>query len=114
MRVCKTLTTLIYPGCMTTQRKRFRDHHGYGEIDISRFVVLYLAQIAWLGLGIYLYRGAFWPSTCTPGNILEIYSCSFRLPENGGWQEAALLTWLWSTPLLLALEVSRRFSKADV
>lgn len=95
---------------MAGKNSRFLTHHGYGEFDLSRFVILYLAQVGWLGLGIYLYNGAFWPSSCTPGNMLEVYACSFELPESGGWREAALLTWLWSTPMLVALEVSRRFS----
>ncbi|MWV26632.1 hypothetical protein [Aurantiacibacter rhizosphaerae] len=93
-------------------RKRYQDHHGYGEIKFSRYFVLYVSQIAWIGLGIYLYAGAYWPSTCTPDNLLEVYGCSMRLPEDGGgWREAALLTWLWATPILIGLELSRRFNK---
>lgn len=92
--------------------KRFPTHHGYGEIKFSRYFVLYVSQIAWMALGIYLYSGAYWPSTCTPDNLWEVYSCSMRLPEDGGgWREAALLTWLWSTPILIGLEVSRRFNQ---
>lgn len=94
-------------------KRRFPTHHGYGEVAVSRFLVLYLAQVAWFGLGIFLYADAFWPSTCTPQNLLEIYGCSMRLPENGGWREAALLTWLWATPILIALEISRRMNKGD-
>jgi len=90
--------------------KRFPTHHGYGEIKPSRYFALYLSQVFWLVLGIFLYAGAYWPSTCTPENILEIYGCSMRLPESGGWREAALLTWLWSTPILVALELSRRYN----
>ena len=71
-------------------QKRFPTHHGYSELGISRFMVLYVAQVAWFVLGIYLYADAFWPSSCTPANVLEIYGCSMRLPENGGWREAAL------------------------
>lgn len=97
----------------TRVNKRFPTHHGYGDVGVSRFLVLYLAQAAWLGLGVYLYADAYWPSTCTPDNLLEVYGCSMRLPENGGWREAALLTWLWATPILVALEISRRVSKAD-
>ncbi|KLE34137.1 hypothetical protein [Aurantiacibacter luteus] len=92
-------------------RNRFPTHHGYGELGLSRFFALYLAQAAWLGLGAYLYMHAYWPSTCTPANLIEIYGCSMRLPENGGWREASLLTWLWATPILVALEVSRRMGK---
>lgn len=91
---------------------RFPTHHGYGEIRVSRYFVLYMSQIAWLVLGAYLYAGAYWPSTCTPHNLLQVYGCSMRLPEDGGgWREAALLTWLWATPILIALEISRRFSR---
>lgn len=93
-------------------QNRFPIHYGYGEVKISRYYVLYLAQAAWLVLGFYLYAGAYWPSTCTPDNLLEIYGCSMRLPENGGWREAALLTWLWATPILVGLELSRRFGQA--
>ena len=86
---------------------RFLNHHGYGELGLSRYLVLYLSFIGWFALGVYLYWMAFWPSTCTPENLLEIYGCSRRLPESGGWVEAALLTWLWATPILLMLEMSR-------
>lgn len=96
-----------------TGSKRFPTHHGYGDVGVSRFLVLYVAQVAWFGLGIYLYSDAYWPSSCQPENIIEIYGCSMRLPENGGWREASLLTWLWATPILIMLEVSRRFSKGD-
>lgn len=96
------------------RNRRFLTHHGYGEIKVSRYLVLYVAQAAWLVLGIYLYSGAYWPSTCQPGNILEIYGCSARLPQDGGgWREAALLTWLWATPILIALEISRRMDKGQ-
>ena len=90
--------------------RRFPTHHGHGEIKPSRYFALYLSQIAWLMLGFYLYADAYWPSTCTPQNILEIYGCSMRLPEIGGWREAALLTWLWATPILVGLELSRRYN----
>lgn len=95
--------------------RRFLTHHGYGEVNVSRFLVLYIAQVTWFGLGIYLYTGAYWPSTCQPENLLEIYGCSARLPmDGGGWREAALLTWLWATPILIALEISRRVSRDEV
>ena len=98
---------------MSNGVKHLLTHHGYGEIKVSRYLALYVAQVGWVVLGAYLYWGAFWPSTCTPGNLLEIYGCSMRLPENGGWREAALLTWLWSTPILILLEVSRRWNKTE-
>lgn len=90
---------------------RFPTNHGHAELNMSRYIALYTAQIGWFALGVFLYWGAFWPSTCTPENVLEIYSCSMRLPESGGWREAALLTWLWATPILFLLEVSRRVGK---
>ena len=94
--------------------KRCPTHHGYGEVKVSRYLVLYLSQIAWLALGLFLYVGARWPSTCMPETLFDIYACSMRLPEDGGgWREAALLTWLWATPILVALELSRRFSKRE-
>ena len=93
---------------------RFPTHHGHGEVKISRYLVLYVAQVCWFALGAFLYWDARWPSTCAPGNLLEVYTCSFGLPENGGgWREAALLTWLWATPILVLLEISRRMNKGD-
>ena len=59
-------------------------------------------------LGIYLLVGAVWPSACQPINPFEIYSCAAQLPMSGRWQEAALLAWLWISPLMLALVVLRR------
>lgn len=91
--------------------RNFRTYYGHGEIRVSRYIVLYVAQAFWLALGAYLYAIAFWPSTCTPQNLLEVYPCALRLPESGHWPEAALFTWLWSTPILLALEISRRMGK---
>lgn len=95
------------------QNNRFPTHHGYGEIRVSRYFVLYLSQVAWVALGFYLYSGAYWPSTCQPTDLFQVYACSMRLPEDGGgWREAALLTWLWATPILIMLEVSRRVGKS--
>ncbi len=85
--------------------------HGNGEVAASRYLVLYLAQIGWLLLGAYLLANAYWPSTCTPDTLLEIYACSGRLGEQRGWIETTLMTWLWSTPLLIALEVLRRVDR---
>ncbi len=99
---------------MAKKRNRFPTHHGHGEIKVSRYLVLYLAQVCWMALGVYLYWGARWPSTCTPQDLLDIYSCSMRLPEDGGgWREAALLTWLWATPILILLEISRRLDRSE-
>lgn len=96
---------------MSRRINRFPTNHGHAEIKISRYLALYITQIGWFALGVYLYWDAFWPSSCTPEGFLEIYGCSMRLPENGGWREAALLTWLWATPILVLLEVSRRVGK---
>ena len=81
---------------------------GLGNPGASRYFVLYLSQIGWFALGFWLYRNAQWPSTCTPASLLEIYNCSMRLPESGRWLDGAMLTWLWITPILLLLEISRR------
>ena len=91
--------------------KRFLNHHGYGEVRMSRYLALYIAQAGWLVLGAYLYSIAFFPSTCTPKTLLEVYPCALRLNETGHWKEAALFVWLFSTPLLVALEISRRMGK---
>lgn len=96
---------------MSGRRRTYLTHHGYGEVKLSRYFALYLAQAGWLVLGVFLYWGAFWPSTCQPDNIFEAYACSLRLPESHAWREAALLTWMWGTPILILLEISRRFSR---
>ena len=96
---------------MKPRAKRFPTHHGYGEVKVSRYLALYAVLLGWLGLGVYLYFTAFWPSTCRPDNLFEIYVCSMRLPESGHWREAALLTWLWGTPILIMLELSRRLGR---
>jgi hypothetical protein len=98
---------------MSHGSKRFPTHHGYGELRPSRYVALYLAQAGWLVLGWYLYSIAFWPSTCTPENLLDVYPCALRLNETGDWPEAALFTWLFVTPILVALEISRRMRKGE-
>ncbi len=82
---------------------RFPTHHGYGDVRITRYLALYLAQAGWIALGIYLYFHAMWPPSCMPDNLWGVYACSIYLPENGGWQEASLLTWLWATPILVML-----------
>jgi hypothetical protein len=85
--------------------------HGETPVAASRYFALYLTQIGWLALGVYLFMNAVWPSTCEPRHLVDIYRCSGRLAEQRGWVESALMTWLWSTPLLLALEILRRFNK---
>lgn len=85
--------------------------HGHGEVAVSRYFALYLSQLGWLAIGAYLLSHAYWPSTCTPESLLEVYACSGRLGEQRGWVETTLMTWLWSTPLLIALEVLRRVDR---
>lgn len=92
---------------------RFPTHHGYGEVRVTRYLALYIAQAGWIVLGIYLNFHAMWPSSCMPDNLWEVYACSIYLPENGGWEEASLLTWLWATPILVMLEISRRMNKGE-
>ena len=85
--------------------------HGQSEVAASRYFALYLTQICWIALGVFLFSNAYWPSTCRPDGFVRVYQCSVHLPENRGWVEAALMTWLWSTPILIALEILRRFNK---
>lgn len=87
------------------------NHHGYGEVGFSRYFALYLTMAGWTGLGIYLLSHAFWPSTCQPETLIEVYQCSGKLGEGRGWVESALMTWLWSTPLLVGLEVMRHVNR---
>lgn len=86
-------------------------NHGTAPVAVSRYFALYFTQVGWLVLGAYLFSKALWPSTCRPSDLLEVYACSSLLAEQRGWVEAALMTWLWSTPLLIALEILRRFNK---
>jgi hypothetical protein len=34
-----------------------------------------------------------------------------RLAEQRGWIESSLMTWLWSTPILVALELMRHYER---
>ena len=88
---------------------RAKKYHGMADLGLSRYVVLYTAQLGWVLLGLHFLRSAYWPSSCTPRTIIEIYSCSVRLPESRHFIETGLFTWLWSTPLLILLDVSRRY-----
>ena len=85
--------------------------HGVEPVGVSRYLALYVTQVGWLALGAFLLTQAYWPSTCRPHDMLEVYGCSAMLPEGGGWVEAVLTTWLWTTPILVVLEVMRRFKK---
>lgn len=95
---------------MSKGSRRFPLRYGWAGPALLRGSAVYSAQLLWLLVGLWLYHGAFWPSTCTPDSLLEIYACSARLPESGRWREAALLTWLWATPILITLEIARRFT----
>lgn len=88
---------------------RASKYHGSRDLGLSRYFAMYAAQIGWIVLGVYLLRQAYWPSTCQPDTLIEVYTCSIRLPESRHWVEAALLTWLWSTPILVMLDISRRY-----
>ena len=92
---------------MPKDARNYPNMHGNGEVAVSRYFALYLAMTGWLVLGAYLFMNAYWPSSCRPGDFLEVYQCSIRLPENRTWVESALMTWLWGTPILVALEVLR-------
>ena len=96
---------------MSAPKHKLPDRHGNVEVAVSRYFALYAAQIGWLVIGGFLLSNAYWPSTCRPTDLIEIYACSGHLPDNRGWVDSALATWLWSTPLLIALEVWRRFNK---
>ena len=74
---------------MRANRNRQPELYGVAPIGVSRYFALYLTQAGWLLLGAYLLGHAYWPSTCRPHDVLEIYGCSARLPESRGWIEAS-------------------------
>lgn len=88
---------------------RSNKYHGVPDHGLSRYLALYLTQFGWVLLGIYFLRNAYWPSTCTPHTVVEVFACSPRLPESRHFVETALFTWLWTTPILILLDVSRRY-----
>jgi len=88
-------------------------HHGLGDPGLSRYAVLLTGYALWLVLGALLYIDAAWPSTCRPAGLIEIYACSGRLPESGRWWDIALLTWLWSTPILVLLGLGQRLKPRE-
>ena len=96
---------------MAGKARNYPHLHGNGEVAVSRYFALYIAQLGWLATGYYLFAHAYWPSTCTPDGFLEVYQCSMRLADNRGWIESSLMTWLWSTPLLLGLEFMRHYHR---
>src|SRR6187551_3032247 len=98
---------------MRTKGKEQPQLYGVAPVGISRYFALYFTQIGWLLLGLYLLANAYWPSTCRPHDVLDIYGCSSRLAEGRGWVEAGLMTWLWTTPFLVVLEIMRHFKKPE-
>ena len=98
---------------MPANRKSQPELYGVAPVGISRYFALYAAQIGWIVLGVYLVTHAYWPSSCRPSDVLQAYGCSPMLPEGRGWIESGLMTWLWSTPLLVGLEISRRLQKHE-
>jgi len=96
---------------MTKGARNYPHLHGNGDVAVSRYFALYLAQAGWLALGVYLFTHAYWPSTCRPHGFLEVYECSMRLADQRGWIESSLMTWLWSTPILVALEFMRHYNR---
>jgi len=96
---------------MTKGARNYPHLHGNGDVAVSRYFALYLAQAGWVALGVYLFSQAYWPSTCRPHGFLEIYECSMRLADQRGWIESSLMTWLWSTPILVALEFMRHYNR---
>ena len=77
----------------------------------TRFAALYITLLGWMVLGLVLYAHAAWPASCTPAGLIDLYTCSPRLPETGRWAEMALLTWLWATPMLALLEAARHLRR---
>ena len=88
---------------------RSKKYHGMADHGLSRYFALYVTQLGWVMLGVYFLKNAYWPSSCTPSSLLQIYVCSPRLPESRNFIETALFTWLWTTPILILLDVSRRY-----
>ena len=99
---------------MRTKGKEQPQLYGVAPVGISRYFALYFTQIGWLLLGAYLLANAYWPSSCRPSDVLQVYTCSSQLAEGEStWVEPALMTWLWTTPFLAVLEIMRRFKKHE-
>ena len=96
---------------MARDARNYPHLHGNGEVAVSRYFALYLAQLCWLALGFYLFSKAYWPSTCQPNSLYDVFACSMRLADQRGWIESTLMTWLWSTPILIMLEVMRHYDR---
>jgi hypothetical protein len=98
---------------MRANRTKQPELYGVSPVGLSRYFALYFTQAGWLLLGFYLLANAYWPSSCRPNGLLQVYGCSVMLPEGRGWVEATLMTWLWTTPFLIVLEVMRRFKRHE-
>jgi hypothetical protein len=88
---------------------RSKKYHGMADHGLSRYFALYVTQLGWVMRGVYVLKNAYWPSSCTPSSLVQIFECSPRLPESRNFIETALFTWLWTTPILILLDVSRRY-----
>ena len=55
--------------------------YGVAPVGISRYFALYFTQAGWILLGLYLFANAYWPSTCRPHDVLQVYTCSGMLAE---------------------------------
>lgn len=99
---------------MHAKGSRQPELYGVAPIGVSRYFALYVTQAGWLILGFYLLANAYWPSTCRPDGFVKVYACSARLAEGqSSWVEAALMTWLWTTPILAVLELMRRIKRHE-
>jgi len=88
---------------------RANKYHGMSDLGMSRYLALYIAQLGWVLLGVHFLRLTYWPSTCPPRTIYQAYVCSLRLPESRHFVETASFMWLWTTPILILLDLSRRY-----
>lgn len=92
---------------MTPQLRQISHEHGVKDIGVSRFAALYVIQLGWVGLGFYLWRHAWWPSSCLPTSFWRAVTCSIHLPGNRGLVESGLMVWMWSTAMVAVLALSR-------
>ena len=69
---------------------RAKKYHGTAELGLSRYLVLYTAQLGWILLGVFFLKNAYRPSSCQPKTITEIYICSQHLPESRHWSSSAM------------------------
>lgn len=88
-------------------------YRNYREFGPVRFAIFAIMILAWVAAGVYLYRTANYPARCPGLNFVDAYGCSFELPTTRGWRESGLFVWLWSTPILIILEMMRRSSKKE-